>query len=209
MGGFGSGRPGWKDKVEDCRSLDVNRLHREGCLAPGYVGGWQWTRDGERVANVSMQSTDKTLTLIYRFRQNGGDWQDVQQVTGLTSTPCRFGGTRPWFICPGVVNGIRCGQRVGKLHAAGRYFLCRHCYQLAYSSQSEREFDRLLRRANKLRTALGGEPGTGALIATKPKGMHWQTYDARVEEIVRLEEQANQLFIAAHRHRWQDISLFL
>ena len=38
MGGFGSGRPsgqGGRDKVEECRSLDVNRLHREGCLRRG------------------------------------------------------------------------------------------------------------------------------------------------------------------------------
>jgi hypothetical protein len=36
MGGLGSGRPGGsgRDTVEACRSLDVNRLHREGCLGP-------------------------------------------------------------------------------------------------------------------------------------------------------------------------------
>ena len=50
MGGLGSGRPsrGGRDKVEECRSLDVNRLHREGCLRPEWVGNWHWTRDGER-----------------------------------------------------------------------------------------------------------------------------------------------------------------
>tara|TARA_R110002049_G_C9172824_1_gene562134 strand:+ start:3210 stop:3839 length:630 start_codon:yes stop_codon:yes gene_type:complete len=209
MGGYGSGRPGWKSKVEDCRSLDVNRLHRAGCLAPGYSGGWQWTRDGERVANISMHSTSQTLTLEYRVQQNGGDWQDVRQPIPLVSTPCGFGGSRPWFLCPGVVNGKRCGRRVAKLHAGGAYFLCRHCYQLGYASQCEREFDRLLRRANKLRTALGGEPGTGAMIARKPKGMHWTTYYARVAEVLQLEENANRLFMAAYLHRCPDISLFL
>ena len=125
------------------------------------------------------------------------------------STPCGFGGSRPWFLCPGVVNGKRCGRRVAKLHAGGAYFLCRHCYQLGYASQCEREFDRLLRRANKLRTALGGEPGTGAMIARKPKGMHWTTYYARVAEVLQLEENANRLFMAAYLHRCPDISLFL
>ena len=34
MGGLGSGRPSGsgRAKVEACRSIDVNRLHREGCL---------------------------------------------------------------------------------------------------------------------------------------------------------------------------------
>lgn len=209
MGGYGSGRPGWKDKVEEYRCLDVNQLHRAGCLAPGTSGGWLWMRDGERVADISLQSTGRALTLSFRFRRRGDDWQDVRQSVTLASTPCRFGGTRPWFICPGVVNGKRCGRRVAKLHAGGRYFLCRHCYRLAYASQSERAFDRLLRRANKLRTRLGGEPGTGALIARKPKSMHWKTYDAHVAEIHQLEEAANQLFITAFRHRFPDVSLFL
>ncbi|GJL96830.1 MAG: hypothetical protein DHS20C06_06470 [Hyphobacterium sp.] len=209
MGGYGSGRAGWRNKVEECRSLDVNRLHREGCLAPGYSGGWNWMRDGESIANISMHSNGLTLTLEFRVSQNGSEWKDICQPIRLDSTPCRFGGSRPWFICPGVGSGRRCGRRVAKLHAGGTYFLCRHCYQLGYASQSEQEFDRLLRRANKLRTSLGGEPGTGALIARKPKGMHWKTYDARVAEIDQLEESANKLFIAAHQHRWPDISLFL
>ncbi len=43
MGGIGSGRPSGsgRDTVEACRSLDANRLHREGCLPAGWVGGWQ------------------------------------------------------------------------------------------------------------------------------------------------------------------------
>ena len=49
MGGFGSGRTSGfgRDKVENCRSIDVNRLHRKGGLHAGWSGGWQWSRDGE------------------------------------------------------------------------------------------------------------------------------------------------------------------
>jgi hypothetical protein len=38
MGGFGSGRPSdsGRDKVEYSRSIDINRLHKAGCLAPGW-----------------------------------------------------------------------------------------------------------------------------------------------------------------------------
>jgi hypothetical protein len=71
---------------------------------------------------------------------------------------------RPYFICPGVVSGVGCGRRVAKLHGPGRYFLCRHCYRLAYASQSEGGWDRALRRANKIRQCLGGDPGS----ETKP-----------------------------------------
>lgn len=74
----------------------------------------------------------------------------------LTYAPCNFGNKRPYFICPGVVDGRACGRRTGKLFSGGRYFLCRHCYNVAYTSQSEARYDRMLRRANKLRIELAG-----------------------------------------------------
>ena len=91
--------------------------------------------------------------------------------------PCRFGGTRPYFVCPGVINGIVCGRWVTKLYGAGRYFLCRHCYRLAYASQREDRYDRALRRADKIRVRLGGKPGTAWVFPDRPKGMHHQTYE--------------------------------
>ena len=58
MGGFGSGRivGSGRDAVEACHSLDVNRLHRAGCLHPGWSGGWQWTQDGERTGWINLAS---------------------------------------------------------------------------------------------------------------------------------------------------------
>jgi len=163
MGGFGSTR--WRstrtrDAIEANRSLNINRLNQAGCLKPDYWGSWQWTRDGERVAWIQLRQDGDLLRLSYRIRQHGGDWQDVEQPTPIVWTPCRFGGSRPYFACPGVVKGIACGRRVLKLYGAGRYFLCRHCYRLAYASQRENRYDRALRRANKIRIRLGGETGT-------------------------------------------------
>jgi hypothetical protein len=41
----------------------------------------------------------------------------------------------------------------------------------------------MLRRANKLRVALGGEAGTANWIAPKPKGMWHRTYERKKFEI--------------------------
>lgn len=38
MGGAGAGRSGGRPVIDGCRSLDVNRLHREGWLRPGWTG---------------------------------------------------------------------------------------------------------------------------------------------------------------------------
>ncbi|MEQ9335161.1 hypothetical protein [Thalassobaculum sp.] len=197
MGGFGSGRTAGfgRDKVEHSRSIDVNRLHREGCLVPGWQGAWQWTRDGERIAWIGMRTEEANrLHLSYRVRAPGADWQDVEQPVQIVRVPCRYGGTRPYFTCPGVVNGVVCGRRVAKLHGASRYFLCRHCYRLAYASQSESEWDRALRKANTIRTRLGGKAGMDGIFAQRPKGMWQRTYDRLVEAAVEAESQANEAF---------------
>jgi hypothetical protein len=200
MGGFGSGRIGYKQKAEHTKSLDVNRLRRERCLTPGRRGYWVWSGGGEETGRIAYYAKEKSFDLDYRVRQYGGDWETVTQSIPLTYAECHYGGTRPYFKCNGVVNGRHCLRRVGKVFAGGKYFLCRHCYGISYSSQSEARYDRMLRRANKLRIALGGEPGTVNSIAPKPKGMWQRTYQRKWFEIEWCENQADRLFIAKYAH---------
>jgi len=202
MGGFGSGRPSGsgRDTVETCRSIDVNRLHGEGCLRPGWIGSWQWTRDGEKVASINLHAEQDRLHLTYRVRVAGGEWDDVAETVRIVRVACRFEGARPYFICPGVVNGIACGRRVAKLHGPGRYFLCRNCYRLAYASQSEGDLDRALRRANKIRQRLGGDPGMATRFPDRPKGMWRRTYERLRREIWEVEMLADEA-LAVHAER--------
>jgi hypothetical protein len=194
MGGLGSGRlsGSGRSTVEACRSIEVNRLHREGCLRSGWAGGWQWTRDGENVASINLRADANRLHLSYRVRISCGEWEDVTETVRIVRVPCRFGGTRPYFICPGVVNGIACGRRVAKLHGPGRYFLCRHCYQIAHASQREGEGDRALRRANKIRQRLGGDPGMDEPFPQRPKGMWRRTYERLCERAFEAETLADE-----------------
>jgi len=196
MGGFGSGRPSSSGRlrVESCRSIDVNRLSKAGCLVPGRRGGWQWTHDGERVAWINLRAEADRLHLSYRVRISGGEWEDVEETVHIVRIPCRFGGSRPFLICPGVVNGISCGRRVAKLYGRGRYFLCRDCYRLSHASQSEGAWDRALRRANKIRQRLGGDPGMAAPFPKKPKGMWRRTYERLRETALEAEMLADEAF---------------
>jgi hypothetical protein len=172
----------------------VNWLHREGCLRAGWSGSWQWTRDGERVAWISLRAEPARLHLTYRVRVNGGDWEDVAETVRIVRVGCRFGGARPYFTCPGVVNGIACGRRVAKLYGPGRYLLCRHCYRLAHASQSEGVWDRRLRRVNKIRQRLGGDPGMTAPFPSKPEGMWRRTYERLQQRSFEAESRADEAF---------------
>ena len=196
MGGFGSGRPSGsgRDRLEDCRFIDVNQLNRKGCLRPGCAGDLQWTHAGKEIASINWRAESGSLVLSYRASIRDGDWEDIAETVHIVRVPCRFGGMRPYFVCPGLVNGIVCGRRVAKLHGSGRYFLCRHCCRLAHASQSEDRWDRMLRRANKIRQRLGGDPGMFALLPSRPKGMWKRTYERLRHQVFDAEMRADEAF---------------
>ncbi len=188
MGGFGSGRKFGVDCTDDYRSIDVRRWQRDGYLVPGRYLDWQWTRNGEKVAAISVKVESGRLRLIYSYRRNGDDWENLDYPVTLQSTACHYGGERYWFICPAA----GCGRRVAVLFLGGKIFACRHCYRLAYKSQREAHDDRATRKADKTRAKLNWEPGILNLPGNKPKGMHWKTYLRLMEEY---RDYANQALL--------------
>lgn len=205
MGGYGSGRPGGKPKAEHLRSVDVNRLYKAGHLQPGHRGGWQWTRDGEQMATIGTKGDAGRLTLNYRITPNGDEPFDVTEPVTIDWLTCHFGNARPFFICPGVINGRACNRRVAKLYLRQRYFLCRHCNRVTYACRSETPVDRMQRAANKRRVAMGAEPGMESYVR-KPKGMHWATYWRHMEKIEAADYAANVAFMQFFQRRFSGMA---
>lgn len=173
MGGMNSGRrhQGGKDTTDGYRAVDVRRWQREGLLTPGRAFGWQWSRNGKKMASIQVRSEVDQVTLIYRHRSGGGEWQDEQYPVLMAWTPCNYGGKRAWFLCPAA----GCGRRVAILYG-GNIFACRHCTRLAYRCQRENLHDRATRQADKIRDQLAWEPGILKGHGSKPRGMHGRTY---------------------------------
>jgi hypothetical protein len=100
-------------------------------------------------------------------------------------------------VCPGA----GCDRRVAKLYGPGKYFLCRHCYDLRYESQREDKKDRALRLAQKIRTRLGGSANMMEPFPEKPKGRHldtymrlwWEHHEAEMEHLAGMWEWLNKL----------------
>lgn len=185
MGGLGSGiyyRFGSRDRVEDCLSLDVRSWWRDRWLENGAVFTTTWCHRYRKDSSIGVRvlgdaTAERVLaTELYYSWGPEGHKEDVSYPVSLSWTPCNFGGSRPWFVCPGVVEGVSCGRRVAKLYLKGRYFLCRHCHDLAYSSQQEAHRHAALHRCQRIRLKLGGTANMTKPFPGKPKGMHFKTY---------------------------------
>jgi hypothetical protein len=206
MGGYGSGRPGWKRKTSNLLSIDANRMNKAGQLQPGHRGGWKWSEHGEKTASITTRADSFRLTLNYRVRPYGEDWEEIVEPIALDWIECHHGGKRPYFLCPASVNGRACGRRVVKLYLGGRYFLCRRCQRLAYSSQSETQMQRAMRKADKIRTFLSKGSDAG-IWEVKPKGMHWKTYWRHVEAMETADAEADSAFFTMFQRRFPGMRL--
>jgi len=199
VGGVGSGN--WyrfdkKTTTEECHSVDVRYLCKNGYLKPGCRFSLRWSRASRETGFISGTVYPGRLILAYRHCSRGGEWEYVEEPIELTYTPCNFGGERPWFVCPGVVNGVRCSRRVAVLYGPGKYFLCRHCYDLRYESQRENKIYRAIHRAQNIRERLGGSRSMLKPFPERPKGMHYNTYmrlwwehrEAEMEQVAGMRE---------------------
>lgn len=188
MGGRGSGN--WyrwdkQDTTEDCKTIDIRLMKRNGWLLPGCGGNLKWTCNGEPSGDINYHCYESRLLLNYRFRSVGIEWEPVKQTIFIESTPCNYGNSRQWFLCP------RCGYRCALLYGADRLFLCRKCYELPYASQMQSDLDRLVDQKHKLGKRIFDdyEYGDGWW---KKKGMRWKTFDRLYKRYERLDAKINQ-----------------
>jgi len=187
MGGRGSGN--WcrdsKSTTGSQHRIDMRWLKKQGYLRPGNAGSLSWSRGDEQTGSIGFRMEHDSMVLNYRHRPHGGEWEDVKQTISFDRTSCNYGGFRTWFKCP------RCWQRVVLLYGAGKYFFCRHCYNLTYESQQVLRCDRLMMKARAIRKRVGGNIDLVFPFPKKPKGMHWKTYRR-----LREAEQSNKFSLA-------------
>lgn len=178
MGGYGSGRHYGRPTTSSCYSLDVTYLNKERVLKDGISCTFTWSNDdGDNVASIGITSRANEIEL--KYNQND---TPKRQTVPIERTPCHFGNSRPWFKCP------HCYRRVGKLYVASGGFACRKCYRLTYNSTRMDATDRSWRRIRNLEAKLGNN-------RSKPKGMHWQTYQRLQWRLMHEDTKQNELFI--------------
>lgn len=214
MGGLGSGRHDYATTptVRECRCLDVNKL-TEVVKQPGAAGTYRWGPRDDPSATIGIHALPDNadpdqqataLELAYTERNTRtGETTDRQYSVPIEYTECNFGGERPWFRCPGVVNDERCGRRVAKIYAlpSGGLYLCRHCHDLGYrssrtSGDEMKQAELRFRRAYAKVDEQGRRPHPNDLdvprIPDRPTGMHHDTYEDLLADLERAREEWDQ-----------------
>ena len=182
MGGMGSGswyRWNAKTTCNEVKRIDIRVMKKNGWLEPGWMRSMSWECGGEPSGDIKYKVDHDGLTLIYRFRSYGDDWQDIKERVLFSRTACNYGGERLWFLCP------HCGKRVAVLYGVDARFLCRHCYGLSYATQRTCKLGRLIDKKHKLGYRIFEDyDGHGW---RKRKWMHQKTFDRLYEQYWRLD----------------------
>lgn len=180
---YGAGRPGWRRKCEYSLPLDVRRLHRKQLLSPGTSFGWHWSRDGDRIGSIGVTAMETALRLSYTRTPSGSDPKRFEYDVSIERTPCRYGGSRPWFRCPW------CKRRCALLYglSGDGYFGCRLCLRLCYASEAESPIDRCWRQQRKIEDKVGSS-------LRRPKGMKRKTHQRLRDRWLDIEERKDELF---------------
>lgn len=151
MGGPGSGR--WhnyekKLTVEQCYVLDIQHWIHKKVLQP-WVSRWDtWAFGWKIIPELAseLNTTDMAhpwMGLLYKsLRTHKYAYYRIP----LQITQPHYGGYRWWFSCPLTLHGFSCHRRLRTLYLppGERYFGCRACYNLTYTScQESHIYDRV------------------------------------------------------------------
>ncbi len=173
MGGMGSGSwYRWDKKLtlNETNRIDIRYMRKQGMLKPGAAGILSWTSGNKPSGKINYKCFEDSLILNFKFRRNSEEWESVEQQIFFETTPCNYGGSRKWFLCPG------CNHRVGILSSKSKLFLCRHCCDLSYSSRSQGKLDRLINQKHQLGRRIF-EHYEGGYGWQKKKWMHQKTFE--------------------------------
>jgi len=138
-----------KQEAEWSNKLSIFWLKKHGYLDKDFSyksGGIKWTygmSGGENSIGFSVKRDNWGMphqrTYINLRYTHTDRWSEQRECMDynieFTTSPCKYGGVRYWFLCPLSKNGQYCGRRVGVIYSIGKWFGCRYCGNIVYASQ--------------------------------------------------------------------------
>ena len=166
-------------------------------LDADYMAGWHAFVSGHRETidfdnddlpklAFEMDEFQQRFSVYYFWPdERGGFPTPIRSTVSLDQRPCRFGGTRAFFVAP------CCGRRTLRLAVLKAGLLCGECGSVTWGSRREHELDRLIRKGNKIATRLGCEAWHVEPMR-RPKHMRRETFATLHVKQSEIAKQINQ-----------------
>ena len=168
---------------EQVSALDADHIASWGAFA-GYAGPITFDNTEPDKLHVEHDPVRDTFSAFYLWKGKDDAAGPIRSTVSLERRPCRFGGTRVYFICP------RCARRTLRLAVLASGLTCGTCGRITWGSRRETETARLVRKANKLALRLGldyfGDP------PKRPPHMRAATYARIMAELEPLKAEINR-----------------
>jgi len=179
--------PRYRATWDEVPSLDADYLARNWQALSGFVG--QIEPDGptpkEFKVHFEHDRERDAFSVFYVWEGKEGDaGGPIRSTVRLERRPCRFGGTRAYFICPG------CARRTLRLAVLPGGLLCGTCGRITWGSRRETETRRLIRKANKIARRLGIDSFDDP--PKRPPHMRAATYARIMAELEPLKAEINR-----------------
>lgn len=193
MGRYGSGKSfGSVSRPEREKSftLSSTSLHQEDYLSYNQSVEHPLTMtytfgNSPKEHTIGVYTSSDEVRLEYTISKDGGKEEEFSYNVPVVWTECHFGGYRPWFRCP--TNS--CNERVEKIYkpTGENIFACRHCHDITYRrcNISGKPTEIAMYKKRKIAEKLEADDANvsvGAWPPTKPKNMHWDTFEELEEE---------------------------
>ena len=203
MGGLGSGnwvRRTVRPRVGQLPAIDIRKWREKGVLRPGkrFVAATIGQGTGRAlIACIRRQS------ILFEFESGEDEISPLlaRWSVEIVRTPCHFGGSREWFVCPMPA----CKRRAAVLYAGRNCIACRQCFGLLYPSQyfdkTERAFAQLRRVNERLRI-----DALPVRDQARPRGMHVTTFSLLLAEQSVAQEQL-LIYVLERFGPWADSNL--
>jgi hypothetical protein len=164
-------RHGVRPVVEGHIGLDIRVLRRGGGLTPGsrYTTAWKVGDHSLGAADIFVGEGVMDVRAVFPLSDSASG------SINLDRTPCRYGGTRAWLVCPD------CGSRRVVLYlSTSQGFQCRDSLDLAYTTSQLSKTNRRFVRMHRLADRVGVDLPTGQWEGRK--GMHASTMERLMQQ---------------------------
>ena len=179
--------------------LDCDYMASWGALVSGRRETIDFHDDDLPKLAFEMDDTEDKFSVYYTWPDRvGGLPQPIRSTVRLDHRPCRFGGTRPYFVAP------CCARRTLRLAVLEAGLYCRECGSVTWGSRREHKLDRLIRKGNKIAARLDCE-AWHAEPTSRPKHMRREIYAALQAKRSEIAEQIYQRMADRLSRRHRDV----